>query len=55
MVNIMKIVIPILAALFLMGTELMARAALQGMEQALVSTVVEWSVNKFNAARKMIR
>lgn len=54
MVNIMKIEIPILAALFLMGTELMARAALQGMEQALVSTAIEWSVNKFNVARKMI-
>jgi len=53
-VNIMKIEIPILAALFLMGTELMARAALQGMEQALVSTAIEWSVNKFNVARKMI-
>ena len=52
--NIMKIVIPILAALFVVGTELMARAALQGMEQALVSTVVEWSVNKFNVVRKMI-
>lgn len=48
----MKIVIPIFAALFLMGTELMARAALQGIEQALVSTAIEWSVNKFNAARK---
>jgi len=54
-VNIMKIVIPILEALFLTGTELMARAALQGMEQALVSTAIGWSVNKFNAARKMIR
>ena len=54
MMNIMKIGISILAALFLMGTELMARAALQGMEQALVSTAIEWSVNKFNAARKMI-
>ena len=42
----MKIEIPILAALFLMGTELMARAALQGMEQALVSTVIEWSVSR---------
>jgi hypothetical protein len=51
----MKIVIPILAALVLMGTELMARVALQGVEQALVSTAIEWSMNKFNAARKMIR
>jgi hypothetical protein len=53
-VNIMKIGISILAVLFLMGTELMARAALQGMEQALVSTAIEWALNKFNTARKMI-
>jgi len=51
----MKIEIPTLAPLFLMSSELMARAPLQGMEQALVSTVVDWSVNKFNVARKMIR
>jgi len=49
-----KIEIPILAALLLLGSELMARAAIQGVEQALVSTVIEWSVNKFNVARKMI-
>jgi hypothetical protein len=51
-VNIMKIEISILAALFLMGNQLMARAAAQGIEQALVSTAIEWSVNKLNAARK---
>jgi len=51
----MKIEISILAALFITGNQLMARAAAQGIEQALVSTVVEWSVNKFNVARKMIR
>jgi hypothetical protein len=37
-----------------MGSQLMARAAAQGIAQALVSTAIEWSVNKFNAAAKMI-
>jgi hypothetical protein len=53
-VNVIKNEISIFARLFLMGSRLMARAAAQGIAQALVSTAIEWSVNKFNAARKMI-
>jgi len=50
----MKNEISIFARWFLMGSQLMARAAAQGIAQALVSTAIEWSVNKFNAAAKMI-
>ena len=49
--NVMKIEIPIMAALLLLGTELMTRVGIQGFEQALVSTVIEWSVGGFKAAR----
>jgi hypothetical protein len=54
LVSIMKIEIPILAALLLLGSELMARAAVQGVEQALVSTVVEWSMSRVKSARKIL-
>jgi hypothetical protein len=40
-----KIEIPFLAALVLIGTSLSARVAGQGVEQALVSTVIEYSLN----------
>ena len=43
---VMKIEIPILAALLVLATELMARAALQGFEQALVWTLVDWSARR---------
>jgi hypothetical protein len=39
----MKNAISIFAALFLMGNQLMTRAAAQGIEQALVSTAIECS------------
>ena len=51
MVNVMKIEIPILAGLLLLGTELMTRVGIQGFEQALVSTAIEWSVGRFKAAK----
>jgi hypothetical protein len=51
----MKIEVSILAALFLMGTELMARAAFQGIEQALVSIVIEWTVRRMKAAGNILR
>ena len=41
----MKIEIPFLAALVLIGTSLLARVAGQGIEQALLSTVIEYSLN----------
>lgn len=55
MVYVMKIEIPILAALLLLGSELMARAAVQGVEQALVSTVIEWSMSRVKSAGKILR
>jgi len=42
--NLMKIEIPFLA-LVLFGTNLSARVAGQGVEQALFSTVIEYSLN----------
>ena len=41
----MKIEIPFLAALVLIGTSLSARVAAQGAEQALFSTVIEYCLN----------
>jgi hypothetical protein len=51
-VIVMKIGIPILAALLVLATELMARAALQGFEQALVWTLVDWSARRVRVARR---
>lgn len=42
----MKIDTPFLAALLLMGTTLLARMAAYGVEQALVSTAIEWSMSR---------
>ena len=47
--------ISILAALLLLVTELMTRASIQGVEQAIVSTVIEWTVNRMKAARNLLR
>jgi hypothetical protein len=52
-VIVMKIEISILAALLLLGTELMARASVQGVEQAIVSTVIEWTMSRLKAARNV--
>jgi hypothetical protein len=54
-VIVMKIEISILAALLLLGTELMARASVQGVEQAIVSTVIEWTVSRMKAAGNVLR
>jgi hypothetical protein len=43
--NPMKIEIPFLAALVLIGTSLLARIAAQGIEQALLSTAIEYGLN----------
>ena len=42
--NPMKIEIPFLAALVLIGTSLLARMAAEGVEQALLSTVIEYGL-----------
>jgi hypothetical protein len=41
----MKIAIPFLAGLLLVGTDLSARIAVQGVEQALFSTLIEYWLN----------
>jgi hypothetical protein len=41
--DLMKIDISFLAAFLLIGTDLLARAAAQGVEQALVSTAIEYA------------
>jgi hypothetical protein len=38
----MKIEIPFLAGLLLIGTDVLARVAVQGVEQALFSTVIDY-------------
>jgi hypothetical protein len=52
MVDVMKIEISFLAAALFVGTDLLARIAVQGIEQALLSTAVEWSINHIRAARR---
>ena len=54
-VIVMKMEISILAALLLLGTELMARASVQGVEQAIVSTVIEWTMSRIKAAGNFLR
>ena len=49
----MKIEISFLAALLLVGTELMVRVGTQGIEQALLSTVIEYGANGIRAGRRL--
>ena len=51
--NLMKIETPVLAALLLIGTDLFARMAVQGIEQALLSTAIQWSLNHIKAAVRL--
>jgi hypothetical protein len=44
--NVMKIEFSLLAALLLAANEVTARVAVQGAEQALVSTALEWSMTR---------
>jgi hypothetical protein len=50
----MKIEIPFLAGLLLIGTELLVRVAVQGVEQALFSTVIEQGLNAFKTVRRLL-
>lgn len=52
---VMKIEISILAGLLILGTELMARASVQGVEQAIVATVIEWTVSRMKAVGNVVR
>jgi len=48
----MKIEIPFLAALLILGADLLARVSVQGVEQALFSTALEWSMTRIRAERQ---
>ncbi|MDH3442725.1 MAG: hypothetical protein OEN50_02275 [Deltaproteobacteria bacterium] len=50
--KIMKTEMPFLAALVLLGTDLMARVAVQGVEQALFSTVIDWAMLRVKMRRQ---
>lgn len=55
MVIVMKIEISILAGLLILATELMARASVQGVERAIVSTVIEWTMSRMKAQPPSLR
>ena len=48
----MKIEIPFIAALLILGADLLARVSAQGIEQALFSTALEWSTKRIRAGRQ---
>lgn len=50
----MKIEIPFLAGLLLIGADLLARVAVQGVEQALFSTAIEHGLNAFRTVRRLL-
>jgi len=50
----MKIEVSFLAALLLIGTDLLVRAGAQGIEQALLSTAIEYGTRAIRAARKLL-
>jgi hypothetical protein len=50
----MKIEIPFLAGLLLVGTDLLARAAVQGVEQALFSTAIEYGWNAIKTINRLL-
>ena len=49
----MKIEIPFLVTLVLIGTSLLARIAAQGVEQALLSTAIEYGLNGINGGIRL--
>jgi hypothetical protein len=49
----MKFEFPLLAALLLMGTHLLARIAVQGIEQALLATAVEYGADGIRAVNRL--
>lgn len=50
----MKIDTLFFAALLLAGTSLWTRIAVQGVELALLSTAMEWSMNRLRAGARLI-
>ena len=50
----MKIEVPFLAAVVLIGTGLLARMAAQGVEQALFSTAIEYGIDGIRAVKRLL-
>lgn len=50
----MKIEVPFLAALVLIGASLFARMAAQGVEQALLSAAVEYGLDGVRAVKRLL-
>ena len=53
-VDLMKIEISFLASLFLIGSTLLARVAVRGIEQALFATAAEYGANGLRARKKLL-
>jgi hypothetical protein len=53
-VNPIKMDTLFLAVLLLTGTTLWTRIAIQGVEQALVSTAIEWSTNRMRSGARLL-
>ena len=49
----MKIEIPLLAGMLIIGTDLLARVAVQGVEQALAAAVIEYGMNSIRAVKRL--
>jgi hypothetical protein len=47
--NVMKFEIPFLPAILLLGTDMLAKVAVQGIEQGLLSVLIEVSTQRFKA------
>jgi hypothetical protein len=50
----MKIEIPFFETLLLVGASLMARMQLQGVEQALAATAIEYGMNGISTVKRLI-
>ncbi len=50
----MKIEIPLLAGVLFIGTDLLARVAVQGIEQALFSAAIEYGLNALKSIRSLL-
>ena len=51
----MKLEVPLLAGLVFLGTQLLARAQIQGFEVALLSSGVEYGLRGLRTAAKQLR
>jgi hypothetical protein len=52
--NLTRIELPLFTALLVVGTDLLARAAVQGIEQALLSTIVEYCLKGLKAGKGLL-